>query len=197
LKLASSLALDHTCHCHNCLGCPQYLVFSGSPRSLCRSHLIFGNPRACSQYCTTAGLHAPQSIFSSVHRVACNGWLEKREEYRHVMRERCSLLAGAPGLNKCSSPPLDLRLDQPLSRRQRPTGALRLWVVARRHHDSLALRKRSRVLVTARCLLCGHSFWNHGFHATSIALPLARVALNNPFHQSYSLPSTRSWRRSY
>jgi hypothetical protein len=126
-------------------------------------------------------LRAPQSIFSSVHRVARNGWLEKREEYRHMPTQRCSLLAEAPGLNKCSSPPLDLRLDQPLSRRQRPTGAFRLWVIAWRHHDSLALRKGSRVLATARCLLCGHTFWNHGFHATSIALPLARVALNSIF----------------
>ena len=110
--------------------------------------------------------------------------------------ERCSQLAGALGLNKCSSPPLDLRLDQPLSRFQRPTGAFGLWVVARQHHDSLALRKRSRVLATVRCLLSGRNLWDHGFHATSIALPLARVALNL-FHQSYSLPATRDWRRSY
>ena len=57
------------CHCH-CHG-------DTSPSPCSNTQLTFWNQRACSQYCTPAGVRA-RSIFSSVHRVACNEWLEKR-----------------------------------------------------------------------------------------------------------------------
>ena len=92
-------------------------------RFLDRTHFLETQGHAASIALQLVCVLLNQSFHQFTVLLATGGW-RREKNYRHMTTERCSLLAGAPGLNKSSSPSLDLRLDQPLSQRQRPTGAL-------------------------------------------------------------------------
>ena len=58
---------------------------------------------------------------------------------------------------------VDLRSDQPLSRNQRPTEALRPWLVAWRHHNSLASGRGAAYLLWRDAFAVGTFFGTMGF----------------------------------
>jgi hypothetical protein len=157
-----------------------------------RSHVTFWKPKACSQYCTTAGVRAPSNLFIS--SPCCTQQVvgeENREQKAHDETPR-QCVAPVVWEEDSTNPPrrrsiLDLTN---LSRGVNTHWGL-LWVVACRHNrNSLALRERDSVLASARMSSLWTIFWNW-VHATSIALPLARVGPQPIFFISLA----RCWQR--